>query len=344
MDMNALLGAAAGAAATAVCLRGSASGGAAVEGQDDEPLVVEAVDWAAAHGMLVRPQGTQFDHCPFSLLPTPLPRKAYEAAVALGPLFGKLTDAVARDTEWLHTTLEAAGQGDEFTERLLQISRAVNKEGLGQQLQLGILRSDYMLHEPTEAEQKLPLFTEQAGAGSAPKQFMQVELNCIASSFGCMGNLTSQLHKYLLSRYPAESAALSAALSSGGDGVAPNQNLTKLPEGIAAAHSAYVKQGGSPGAVVVFVVQDGEANSVDQRLLEYGLWDRHGIKVLRRSLGELHLCASLKEDGRGRTILQVRLEDSTEVEVSVAYYRAGYTPDDYKEGPDSPEWAARLLV
>ena len=84
MDMNLLLGAAAGAAATAVCLRGSASGSAAaaaaVGGQDDDPLIVEAVDWAAAHGMLVRPQGTQFDHCPFSLLPTPLPRKAFEAA------------------------------------------------------------------------------------------------------------------------------------------------------------------------------------------------------------------------------------------------------------------------
>ena len=257
MDMNLLLGAAAGAAATAVCLHGAGGSGAAAAPAADElddPLIVEAIDWAAAHGMLVRPQGTQFDHCPFSLLPTPLPREAYEAAAALGPLFGKLTDAVARDTEWLHKTLEAAGQGDEFTERLLQISRIVNKEGLGQQLQLGILRSDYMLHKPTEAEQKLPLFTEQAGADSAPKQFMQVELNCIASSFGCMGNLTSQLHRYLLSRYPAESAALSAALSSGGDGVAPNYNLAKLPQGIAAAHNAYVKQGGSSDAVVVFVV------------------------------------------------------------------------------------------
>ena len=72
---------------------------------DNDPLVVEAIDWAAAHGMLVRPKGTQFDHCPFALLPTPLPRAAFEAAVAIGPLFGKLTDAVARDTEWLHKTL-----------------------------------------------------------------------------------------------------------------------------------------------------------------------------------------------------------------------------------------------
>lgn len=312
--------------------------------KDHEALVVEAVDWAAAHGMLVRPRGTQFDHCPFSLLPTPFPRGAFEAALALGPLFGTLTDAVARDTKWLHKTLEAAGQGDEFTERLLQISRAVNEEGLGQQLQLGILRSDYMLHEPTEAEQKLELFTEQAGAGGGAKQFMQVELNCIASSFGCMGNLTSQLHKYLLTRYPTESAGLSAPLSSGGDGVAPNHNLSKLPNGIAAAHSAYVKQGGSPDAVVVFVVQEGEANSVDQRLLEYGLWDQHGIKVLRRSLGELHRIASIQQDGHGKRKLVLGIEDNSTVEVSVAYYRAGYTPTDYKEGSDSPEWAARLLV
>ena len=355
MDANALLGAAVGAAATAaVCLAPGALGAAAAapassaESPEPDPLVVEAVDWAAAHGMLVRPQGTQFDHCPFSLLPTPFPRGAYEAAAALGPLFGKLTDAVARDTEWLHQTLEAAGQGDEFTEKLLQISRTVNKEGLGQQLQLGILRSDYMLHEPTEAEQKLPLFTAQAGSDAKPKQFMQVELNCIASSFGCMGNLTSQLHEYLLTRYPAEAAALSPALSSGGDGVAPNHNLTKLPKGIAAAHSAYVSRGGSADAVVIFVVQDGEANSVDQRLLEYGLWDQHGIKVLRRSLGELHRCASLKEDAQtGKKLLL--LEDveggagSAPIEVSVAYYRAGYTPDDYKD-VGGAEWEARLLV
>eukprot|EP01045_Picozoa_sp_COSAG04_P060548 COSAG04_NODE_30615_length_261_cov_1.246914_1_plen_86_part_11 len=54
---------------------------------DHEAMLVEAVDWAAAHGMLVRPQGTQFDHCPFSLLPTPFPRAPFEEAVALGPTF-----------------------------------------------------------------------------------------------------------------------------------------------------------------------------------------------------------------------------------------------------------------
>ena len=348
MDSGKLLGVAVGAAATtAVCLAvpaGAESCAPASEPPDsaapapaaaaDAPseLVVEAVDWAAAHGMLVRPQGTQFDHCPFALLPTPFPRDAFEGATALGPLFGKLTDAVARDTAWLHETLAAAGQGDEFTERLLQISRTVNAEGLGQHLQLGVLRSDYMLHEPTEAEQKLPLFTAQAGSGK-PKQFMQVELNCIASSFGCMGNLTSQLHKYLLTRYPAEAAKLSEKLTNGGDGVVPNHNLEKLPKGIAAAHEEYVARGGSKDAVVVFVVQDGEANSVDQRLLEYGLWDNHGIKVLRRSMGELDASAALADS-------KALVLDGN-IEVSVAYYRAGYTPDDYKS---EKEWDARLLV
>ena len=315
---------------------------------DHEAMLVEAVDWAAAHGMLVRPQGTQFDHCPFSLLPTPFPRAPFEEAVALGPTFARLTDAVARDTEWLHGTLAAAGQGDEFTERLLEVSRAVHKEGIGQPLQLGILRSDYMLHEPTEAEQKLPLFTSQAG-GAAPKRFMQVELNCIASSFGCMGCLTSELHKYLLTRYPAESAAASPALAVAGremgSGCAPNHNLAKIPASIHEAHVAYLQRrgGAAPPAppVVVFVVQDGESNSVDQRLLEYGLWNAHGLRVLRRSLGELHRTAELQSHTASDGTTARRLVLDGAVEVSVVYYRAGYTPDDY---PSEAQWDARLLV
>ena len=130
-----------------------------------------------------------------------------------------------------------------------------------------------------------------------------------------------------------------------GSGCAPNHNLTKIPASIHDAHVAYLQRrgGAAPAAppVVVFVVQDGESNSVDQRLLEYGLWNAHGLRVLRRSLGELNRTAELQSHTASDGTAARRLVLDGAVEVSVVYYRAGYTPDDY---PSEAQWDARLLV
>merc|ERR1712187_597743 len=67
--------------------------------------------------------------------------------------------------------------------------------------------------------------------------------------------------------------------------------------------------------------------------LEYNLWERHNVTVLRRTLREV--------------LEQGRLDESTKrlslngVEISVAYFRAGYTPDDYHS---ETEWEGRLLL
>ena len=84
----------------------------------------------------------------------------------------RLVDGIARDTKWLHETLAAAAKGDSFTEQLLSISRELASQDTVQPLQLGILRSDYMLHKPTEVEQDTnaplgKLLSQQAGGGLA---------------------------------------------------------------------------------------------------------------------------------------------------------------------------------
>ena len=115
-------------------------------------------------------------------------------------LHPRLVDAVARDIDWLHATLEPAAKADPFTGRLLKISKEIHREvtwsldahrtrnlmksneiylssiysfnsfslsasqGLRQPMMLGIHRSDYMLHQG--------------------ERFLQVELNTIASSMG----------------------------------------------------------------------------------------------------------------------------------------------------------------
>lgn len=67
------------------------------------------------------------------------------------------------------------------------------------------------------------------------------------------------------------------------DALPLNDTLTQLPAAIATAHRLY----GAPAAVVLFVVQAGETNVMDQRLLEFALWDSHAIPVVRLSLLEV---------------------------------------------------------
>jgi glutathione synthase len=55
-----------------------------------------------------------------------------------------------------------------------------------------------------------------------------------------------------------------------------NQTRKGLVSGLAVAHHAYIaKQNGN--ASVLFVVQAGERNLFDQRLLEYELFDRQAL-------------------------------------------------------------------
>merc|ERR1719152_55341 len=75
----------------------------------------------------------------------------------------------------------------------------------------------------------------------------------------------------------------------------PNSALVQIPSAIARAHHAYVRrrqeedgEHAASNAITLFVVQPGERNSTDQRWLEYTLWETHGVRVERCTLGGLH--------------------------------------------------------
>ena len=108
----------------------------------------ETLHWAAASGFLVGSDG-QFAHAPCSLIPYPLPSSLFAQALSLAAPFNTLVDRVSRDTAWLHAVTRSVTASDAFTARLLALSEAVCAEGVAQPLQLGINRSDYMLHQPT---------------------------------------------------------------------------------------------------------------------------------------------------------------------------------------------------
>ncbi|RLN26037.1 hypothetical protein BBO99_00000541 [Phytophthora kernoviae] len=317
----------------------------------------QAIAYAAAHGLLVgwrdptNPQEATavFTHIPFCLLPVQFPRAQFEHGVTLSPIYGRMVDRVSRDIDWLHTCVQSVVEEDEFTGRLLELSRQVQKEGVQQKTYLGIHRSDYMLHEPQE------------GVEGDSQRLLQVELNTISSSFGCISSLVSGMHKFLVDRVAVDIPALEKhygiSSSEYHNGLPQNDAVKELPDALAAAHKHYgVKKYvskalgslliglyvltsmlccGYYSAVVVFVVQPNEANAIDQRWLEYNLWEHHGVRVLRRTMAEFDARGKLVDRDGKRTLV---IDDH---EVAVAYFRSGYTPNDY---PTENEWSGRMLI
>lgn len=73
------------------------------------------------------------------------------------------------------------------------------------------------------------------------------------------------------------------------------------------------------------VVQPDETNSIDQRILEYTLWNEHRIPVIRRSLHDI--ATKSTTDSQHQLIIDTHV-------AAVIYFRAGYTPRDYKSQHD----------
>ena len=212
-------------------------------------LAEEALVWSAQNGLVVAAaQAGTFTHAPLSLLPTPLPRDAFERARALAAPFGRLTAAVAADAEFLRTTLAGACASDEFTARLFALFDLTRgqkartpptarcssadvarlRQAPSHGVEVGLLRSDYMVDAPTGA-------------------LLQVEVNTIAASFACLSALTGararrrllprreltpalsgRMHRHLVKRVGLERAYAPAALPE-------NNALEGMAGGLAAA-------------------------------------------------------------------------------------------------------------
>lgn len=118
-----------------------------------------------------------------------------------------------------------------------------------------------------------------------------------------------------------------------------NQALQTLASGLAAGHEAYQGSTGSKDAVILFVVQDGERNIFDQRLIEYELLEHYRIRVERATFQQLEIGISLS--GSSRTLFYTSPHDGKKHQVAVVYFRAGYSPSDY---PSEKEWQTRLIL
>eukprot|EP00899_Mesostigma_viride_P010761 jgi/Mesvir1/19687/Mv09956-RA.1 len=238
-------------------------------GTSRELAVEHALVWAGLNGLQVVPPNSPNPgaamHAPVSLLPTPLPRAAYETVLRLAPAFNTIIDRVSADHAFLEQSLSSVAEVDEFTRRLLDILRAT--KGMARKnARLGIHRSDYMLDAPTG-------------------RLLQVELNTISSSFAGLSSKVTEMHRFLSRRL-------------GGDCL-PASALPDNPAcaDIAASLAKAWEVAGRDNGVVLVVVQPGERNIFDQHALTHALFERHGVASIRRTLAQVADTATL--DARG---------------------------------------------
>lgn len=302
-----------------------------------ERMRTDTLHWAAANGLLLGADGP-FAHAPCSLLPYPFPSSLFWQANSLAKPFNTLVDRVARDTEWLCTTVRSVVGHDEFTRRLLELCESTAAEGVVQPLQLGIYRSDYMIDKRSEDD--------------APR-ILQVELNTVSVSFPSLSSKIAKMHRQLVQRwgalpdklmqpYMAQQPACLAALADE-QRLPENASELGVAGALAAAHKEYLLQRkrstdsisttGALGVAVLMVVQPAERNVIDQRGIEHALWSEHRVPLIRMSLDEIETRGELHGQQR-----RLRIDGT---EVSVVYFRAGYTPNDF---PSEREWSARKTI
>jgi len=291
------------------------------------------------------PQPYVYEPAPFSLHPTPFPRDVFEKCYEMTPVFNGVVHTMCKGWGvdkvgeggggWLKESVRTAAEGDaEFTGRLVSLATEVMERGRTQRVVLGILRSDYMLHNPATSSTttKEEDNEEEDLHESIP---LQVELNTIASSFGCLSSKITRLHQTLYPGLHNEEGDL--PMNKAGENIA---------KGLALAVQEFVRQkesgeeGGNVEPVVVMVVQPGETNSCDQRDLEFLLQSKHNVRLIRRTLHDL-ATTSLPTNDRHELLLPDGDDGSSTVTAAVVYYRAGYTPDDY---PSDVEWEGRARV
>jgi glutathione synthase len=203
--------------------------------------------WCGVHGLMYTDGNLNWFPAPVSLLPSKFSASAFNTAQAMQPLWNKLMDRIARDRSFILKELSCVGEADDFTNRLISLYKEVPEEQLTNGVQFGIFRSDYMLDEDSS--------------------LLQVEINTIAASFGCLSKKVRSFHNHFLNRFEGDKDIQQLAksvyedehvqISTINGAHQENYSLEKIAASLALAYRVSMKKENS---VVLFVVQPGERN------------------------------------------------------------------------------------
>ncbi|MCB9744714.1 MAG: glutathione synthase [Alphaproteobacteria bacterium] len=255
-----------------------------------------AVDLALAHGLIQRDERGEVVHAPLTLTPCPLPLDTLAALEAQIQPWNTLTHRVASDLDFLQDALARVRASDAFIADLFDMARAKEE---AQPWRLLLTRSDYFLqNEP----------------GRIGPRLCHVEQNTIAASYPGLAGKMADFHRTWLGLQPPAGVLV------------PNAPAQDMAQAIADT----VRRYDHPRGVVLMIVQAGERNVFDQRILEKELAER-GVRSLRLTLDQLRAQGQLHEG---------HLSVGEDI-AAVTYFRAGYGPGDLD---NADALAARRLI
>lgn len=286
-----------------------------VSRNQQKSLVKDIEAWSLSNGFILQTENPYSAvHAPVTVFPSPISRSKFMQALAAQTIFNQLYIGVANNSDWLLEKLFPMLEHDDFTRSLFEIHRNASSKRT-QSLTAGLFRSDYIVMK------------EKSEKGS--RQIKQVEFNTVSVSFGGLSTKATELHRFLVN---------SNRTYIHGE-IPRSSSLENLSKGLFEMHRNYCFANDTPNAklqsaAVLFVVQPGETNIADQRLLEYELFNRYEVTSYRVTLLEAFDSLAINEFNR-----LVHL--STGREISVVYYRSGYSPSDY---PSPAAWKAREFL
>lgn len=293
----------------------------------------QLTDWALLNGLVMRPAAAKTSGmrqtnssiaivAPVTLHPTVCKSELFHRAIRIAEIYNELYATIAMDEQWLGDLVQELSGIDDFVRNLWNIHSTIKSEGgYAHEACLGIWRSDYLDHSETA--------DENSGASLSLKQ---VEFNTISSSFGCLAEKVNGLHRFLASTFAYPDDLRTSVLKE-----PVSRNIEQIARGLAVSYSTYRPLLTNLPLIALFIVQEGERNSFDQRFLEDHLISLHGIPVFRLPLSGVLTQTHL--DSSKTLTFSPSHNPTLNFEVSTVYYRAGYDPSEY---PDQSIWTARL--
>uniref|UniRef100_A0A915Q4C9 Glutathione synthetase n=1 Tax=Setaria digitata TaxID=48799 RepID=A0A915Q4C9_9BILA len=284
----------------------------------DKQLIIqlseEAIDWAHAHGMVMRTAAAanRSDICqtaPCTLFPSLFPSSLFQEAMDIQQAFNLLYFRVSWDFDFLIKSHVEVMKTDDFTRHFVEILKAVHNSDFCQKKTLLIQRNDYMCNVDSCGHYSLK----------------QIEVNNIAASMGSLAERATGMHKRILETLQLPNKIIKMA-------VMDNHPTDTIAGGIYEAWCDY----GVSEAIVLFVVENVNQNQIDQRHVEYRLDElsNRRARCLRITLTDGAVRLKVNETNH-HLIMDGKLH------VAVVYFRAGYLPDNY---PTEAEWSTRCTI
>ena len=208
----------------------------------------------------------------------------------------------------VYEILEPMLEVDPFILSLIEVSKSVRKCNYHQLGYCGILRTDYMISQD-----------------NTPKL---VEVNTIASGLGGISDRMYGFYKYMMSKHFPESYSEENL-------VADSSNIDQFVDAMKQAHDIYIqsKEDMTRRPIIAFMVDYAEANIWDQKIIENTMFSKYGLIWRRLTFRDITRHWELTENGE--------LTYKSREEITLVYYRTGYSPTQYKNESD---WNARKML